>query len=252
MDKTALVLSGGGLFGAYQSGAWLRLSQSVSIDLVAATSVGALNGWWIASKSSAQHLTERWLDPSAAALTALRPSWRGLLDWEALEDAVRRLTAAMSPVMPFGVTMVEFPRLRQRLVCSPEVTWRHLVAACSMPGGYPPRKIDGRWWVDGGVLDALPVWAAAEMGATRAIAINVLAVPPSKFLRGAARAVRALASKRPSAPGVEVLHISPPQALGTVRDTQTWRPDLIRRWIDQGFEDAARALKNAPGHWNVC
>ena len=44
----ALVLSAGGMFGAYQAGAWNVLSQRFQPDMVVGTSVGALNGWAIA------------------------------------------------------------------------------------------------------------------------------------------------------------------------------------------------------------
>src|SRR5579862_9012522 len=46
--KTALVLSAGGMFGAYQAGAWRELSASFRPDLVVGTSAGSLNGWSIA------------------------------------------------------------------------------------------------------------------------------------------------------------------------------------------------------------
>ena len=61
--------------------------------------------------------------------------------------------------------------------------------------GYPPVRIDGKLYVDGGVMDILPIWAAAEMGATRVIAVNVLPLMPSWPLRAAARVVRWLGPK---------------------------------------------------------
>ena len=63
MIKTALVLSGGGMFGAYQAGAWKALSREISPDMVVGASVGALNGWLIASGVAAEELEQRWLDP---------------------------------------------------------------------------------------------------------------------------------------------------------------------------------------------
>src|SRR2546427_8151414 len=43
MTKTALVLSGGGMFGAYQAGVWKALSHELSPDIVVGASVGALD-----------------------------------------------------------------------------------------------------------------------------------------------------------------------------------------------------------------
>src|SRR6266540_2616244 len=60
-SKTALVLSAGGMFGAYQAGAWSVLSEVVKPDLVIGASIGSLNGWLIAGGSSAAELEQRWL-----------------------------------------------------------------------------------------------------------------------------------------------------------------------------------------------
>jgi NTE family protein len=241
--KTAIVLSGGGLFGAYQAGVWLRLSHVLRPDLVVGTSVGALNGWWIASGASAEGLAAKWLDPESAALTAWRPTWRGLLDRDGLRSNVRRLTEELTPVLPLGITLVEIPRLHSRLVRYPEITWQHLVASCSVPGGYSPARLNGRWLIDGGVLDSLPVWAAVEMGATRVIGVNVLAVAPSRLLRAAARTVRAVArERRARGDGLDIVRIDPSQALGTLRDTYHWRRENIERWIELGERDAEKAI----------
>ncbi len=43
----ALVLSAGGMFGAYQAGVWKALSRSFHPDLIVGASVGALNSWAI-------------------------------------------------------------------------------------------------------------------------------------------------------------------------------------------------------------
>src|SRR5690606_32210007 len=45
----------------------------------------------------------------------------------------------------------------------------------ALPLFYPPAEIDGRHYVDGGVLDALPFEYAAELGADRIVAIDVTA-----------------------------------------------------------------------------
>ena len=49
MRRKALVLSAGGMFGAYQAGAWEVLSQSFQPDIVIGASIGSLNGWAIAA-----------------------------------------------------------------------------------------------------------------------------------------------------------------------------------------------------------
>src|SRR5579884_4471337 len=65
--KTALVLSAGGMFGAYQAGAWEVLSDVLKPDLIVGASIGAINGWAIAGGCPPAELVERWLTLDCAA-----------------------------------------------------------------------------------------------------------------------------------------------------------------------------------------
>src|SRR5262245_61644149 len=97
---TALVLSGGGLFGAYQAGAWRALERVIRPDLIVGASVGALNGWCIASGLSADGLIQRWLAPQAGDLMRFRfPAWpwQGFFDARPLRDQARTLVRELKP-----------------------------------------------------------------------------------------------------------------------------------------------------------
>jgi NTE family protein len=48
-------------------------------------------------------------------------------------------------------------------------------ASCALPVFYEPALIDGRYHVDGGIADALPIGRAAERAATHVIAVDVSA-----------------------------------------------------------------------------
>ena len=121
--------------------------------------------------------------------------WNGLIDPAALARQVQDWFVRFKPRVPYSTTIVEVPRLRLVRVPHEQITPQHLMAACAIPSGYPPVRINGRLYVDGGVLDVLPIWAAAEMGATRVIAVNVLPVMPSRPLRAVLRVVRFLGQK---------------------------------------------------------
>ena len=154
--KTALVLSGGGMFGAYQAGAWKALSREFAPDMVVGVSVGALNGWYIASGASADDLERHWLDPASGGLMAHRTPrlpW-SIFDPRPLEMRAKFLVENYKPRVDFGVVLLQLPRLRPKLVRNSEITWRHLVATCSVPGGFPPVRIGGALYCDGGLLDA--------------------------------------------------------------------------------------------------
>ena len=59
----ALVLSGGGMFGAWQAGAGSILADHFAPDLIVGASVGSLNGYLIASGVTPGQLREYWLEP---------------------------------------------------------------------------------------------------------------------------------------------------------------------------------------------
>lgn len=242
--KTALVLSAGGMFGAFHAGAWRTLARVLQPDLVVGTSIGALNGWAIAGGCRPEELVELWLDPAAAVLGGVRPArrpWRGFFDFSPCERRIRELWARYRPRVEVGVTATQLPALRPRLFRDSEIDWRHLAAACAVPFCFPAVSIDGRYYWDGGLLSALPIWAAAELGAQRVIAIQALPEVPSRVIRMAVRAVRTF-RRAPGPPEqIQLLLISPGGPLGTLRDAVLWNRDNACRWIEWG-ERAAKAV----------
>jgi NTE family protein len=240
----ALVLSAGGMFGAYQAGAWNVLSRRFRPDLVVGASVGALNGWAIAGGCSAAELLDMWRAPATGGLMKLRfpfVPWNGFIDPTALARQVQDWYTRFKPRVPYSTTVVEVPRLRLVRVPLEQITPAHLMASCAVPFGYPPVRINGRLYVDGGLLDILPIWAAAEMGATRVIAVNALPVMPFHPLRAVVRVVRLVGRKPAAVTGLDVVLIRPRAPLGSIRDALTWTPENMRRWIQQGEDDAAAA-----------
>lgn len=243
---TALVLSAGGMFGAYQAGVWNVLSQRFQPDMVVGTSAGALNGWAIAGGCSPGDLLATWRDRATAATMRLRLPilpWKGFIDPAGLARYVQDWYARFQPRIPFSLTVVEIPRLRQVRIPHERITPAYLMASCAVPFGYPPVRIDGKLYVDGGLLDILPIWAAAEMGATRVIAVNALPLMPSRTLRAGARVVRWLSPKhKPTATPapLDVVVIRPGTQLGSIREALTWNPERVRQWIQQGEDDAAK------------
>src|SRR5438128_1449104 len=112
--KSALVLSAGGMFGAYQVGAWKALAGAFQPDVVVGASVGALNGWAIAGGCSAGDLKELWLGSGPA----LSYKWRfprtfmeGMAASESFEARVRELYFAFRPRTEFGLTLTALRRL---------------------------------------------------------------------------------------------------------------------------------------------
>ena len=251
-EKTALVLSAGGMFGAYQAGAWRVLSDHVRPDIVTGASVGALNGWPVAGGCTPQHLVERWLDAATGEVLTVRED-RGFgngwsnhrwFDQAPLRAYAQSLYDDYTPQVEFGLAIVKLPDLATQLVRHPHITAEHLVATASIPLVLPPVQIGGDRYVDGGLMEKMPIWAAIEMGATHIVAIDCLLVS-NWWLRAGMGLFRRLKQKRQLPPDLSLILVAPEEPLGTWNDAVVWRPENIRRWIAMGERDAARALKAA-------
>jgi predicted acylesterase/phospholipase RssA len=219
--KTALVLSGGGMFGAWQAGAWLALADRLRPDLIVGASVGCLNGYAIAGGATPQQLIDFWMQPDIGALRSLPVTIQSLMLRHPLN-------------MPYAVVLTDLLRLKPRIF-STDLTWQHLAASCAIPGVLPQYKIGARWYTDGGLLNPLPVWAAIELGATRIVALHVLPEIPSSLLKPFVKGFRRVAGHNPPLPDhVSVTILKPDHPLGSVTDALRWQRDNIHRWIGQG------------------
>jgi predicted acylesterase/phospholipase RssA len=218
------------MFAAWGAGVWNVLHKRVRPDMIVGASAGAWNGWALAGGASPEYLVREWLDPAAHRLMQPGLHRAGILRPDALHRKARELAERFRPRIPFGLVMVEVPSMRLRLVRGPEITWRHLAATCSIPFCFPPVRIDGRYYVDGGWRGALPLWGAEAMGARRAIAVNAWTVGPFRLLHR-------VAGRRASA-ALEVIRLEPSQPLGSFVASMRWTEANIRRWIELGERDA--------------
>ena len=242
-DKTALVLGAGGVFGAYQAGVWKALADSFVPDLVVGASIGALNGWLIAGGCPPGQLAHLWLNSEEHR--RIRPRlprrvWQGWLDLTPVERALADLFARFPPRLEYAAVVTDLLRRRPRIFTAREMTPKHLLASCAVPGAFDLQRLDGRLCADGGLVAALPVWAAVELGATRIVAVNVLPEPP-RALRLVRLGGRRLSRYRtPDVSGTQVIELGPEQPLGSFFHMLRYRRQEVERWIAQGERDALR------------
>ena len=145
--------------------------------------------------------------------------------------------ARFTPRIEFAVVVTDAMRLEPRIFRGPEITWRHLAASCAIPGVLRQYRIGGRWYTDGGLLNPLPVYAAAELGATRIIALNALPQVPSRLLRPFVNGFRHVAGHHPPlAEAVKLVSIDTGGALGSMSEALRWNGDNIERWMDLGYQ----------------
>ena len=243
----ALVLGGGGLFGAYQVGVWELLQREFHPDMVVGASIGSINGWAIAGGCPARDWTQEWLSMGGREQPRFRwprSLFDGLFDTAAVEDFVRELMQRFPLRLRYGAVLTSIPDLQQKAFWNGDVTWRHICASCGVPLVLKQYQLEGRWWADGGLLSAVPVQSAIAAGANRIVAVDILPSRPPAPLRAGRIALRALAGYRPAAipEDVRVVRIEPGEALGRWIRTAVWDRDSIGAWIERGREDAERAL----------
>ena len=241
---TALVLSAGGMFGAYQAGAWKVLAETFQPDLIVGASIGAVNGWAIAGGCEPDELIRSWLNLEEAAHYRWKlPSsvFGGVLDSRPLQRAIRHIYDSYRPRVDFAMVVTDLLRLRPRIVPAREVTGDHLVATTAIVGIFDQVRIGGRLISDGGLLSVVPLWAAAELGARKAVVIDVLPKPPGLLAKTVVGAMRRMSPFRAVVPPeMDVIRIAPPGLLGRPLESLYWTHRNAAKWILQGQEDAAR------------
>ena len=218
------------MFGAWQAGAWRALARRFKPDLVVGASVGSINGYAIASGWTPDELCHWWQQP-------------GVASFGHLPEIVCRLIATRPLELEYAVVLTDMLRLKPRTITGPVIHAEHLLASCAVPLAARPRRIDGHWYLDGGLLNPLPVWAAVELGATRIIALNALPNIPSALLRPFVKAFRYGFGHHPSLPsGVELTTLVPHRPLGSLHDAISWNPENAARWIEQGATEAGTEI----------
>jgi NTE family protein len=227
MAKKALVLSGGGMFGAWQAGAWSVLARHFQPDLIVGASVGSLNGYAIAAGASPERLCDSWRRPHSIDSASLHGTIAELLSYPLKLD--------------FAIVLTDLARMQPVTFRGSQITAPHLAASCAVPPVRLPVKIDGRWYLDGGLLNPLPVFAAVELGATDILAIHVLPQLPGVVLPLLAKPFLAAFGHKPLLPsGVRVATFSPPDRLGTWLEAVRWKENNSRRWLLEGAQAAEK------------
>jgi NTE family protein len=248
--RTALALSAGAMFGAYQAGAWKALAPRFEPDAVYGASVGSLNGWAIAGGVPPDLLSERWMRAEAAGQFRfqLPKHWLdGVLRVPFLEEWIQEMVAHSTPRVEYALVMTRTWPLRPELVRGPEVTWRHLASSCAMPVLFPHYRLNGAVYTDGGLMQAMPLWPLRALGCDRAVAVNCLPTLPFPGGRLASRLMRRMSRHDFSAGSpAEVICIQPAEPLGNADDFLRWKPRKIERWMEQGYHDATAVLQAHP------
>jgi NTE family protein len=230
-EAVTLVLGGGGQFGAWQAGFCLALEGRLPIRAVLGASIGAVNGWAVASGVPAAEWAARWRNPGPEARLPWRVPHRwlgGLLDSTPFDEFLRDLCSRHQPRLPYGCALVRLRWLRQRLVLYPDAGWRHLAASCAMFGMLPSVRLEGETYIDGGTRAAVPLWAAAEMGPATVLAVDIFHAGEWQEYASA---------------GGRTLIARPGESLGSFLDMLNYDSAHAAAWVEMGRRAGEEALR---------
>lgn len=155
-----LVLSGGGARGIAHLGVLKALTeQGVRIDHIAGTSAGAIAGVMFANGYTPDESLK--ILESSSFMKHLRPAWNrmGLLRIDTAIDLYRKYIPHDSfegLQIPLHVAAVDLNEGHLDVFESGELI-RPVLASCCLPGIFEPMLLNKRQYVDGGVLNNLPV-----------------------------------------------------------------------------------------------
>ena len=174
----AFVLSGGGSLGAVQAGMLEALLESEIVpDVLVGTSIGAANAAFLAAEPSlprARALSELWRSLKPRDVFPIGP----LRTFRAVRKGSLFSTAPLRELIERHSTysMIERAPVSLRIVAADFADGSEIVfdsgpvadavlASTALPGVFPPHSINGHLYLDGGLVDHVPLRPAIAMGA---------------------------------------------------------------------------------------
>ncbi|MCB0914951.1 MAG: patatin-like phospholipase family protein [Actinobacteria bacterium] len=186
--RTAFVLGGGGLLGAAEVG-MLRalLERGIVPDLIFGTSIGAINGALLATGPTLdtvarmEHLWSQ-MRQDGPFNTSLRSLFTSVVRSAGIHlYPTEELQVLLRDTLPptFADLPTHFSCCAASIERSAEVWFADgelvpaVLASSALPGVFPPVEIDGEHYIDGGIVNSIPLDRARKQGATRAYVLQV-------------------------------------------------------------------------------
>lgn len=184
--KIGLALGSGGARGWCHLGVLSALEEmGVEADIIAGCSAGALVG--AAEAGGVRRELETWAraltQGSFLQLVDLRPARGGLFAGREIANVLSRWGLDCE----IGDLKRRFVAVATDLETGREVWLREgpllpaVRASVSMPGIFTPQLIDGKWLVDGGLTNPVPISVVRALGADVIIGVNPNAKPPGRI-----------------------------------------------------------------------
>jgi NTE family protein len=241
--------------------------RDVRPDMIIGTSVGALNGVFLAARTSDQGLEELarlWRSLRRKDVFPMGPlqgmlGYYGARNWlvrpQSLEDLVRehmRFQRLEDAPVPLHIVATEIMSGTEVLLSRGD-TLKAVMASSAIPGVFPSVEIEGRELVDGGIANNAPLSHALALGATTVYVLPAgyactLPHPPKSALGMALQALtiligRGLAIDVERYDGHYALRLVPPLCPLDVSPTDFSRAQEL---IDRGYQSTRDWLNLDP------
>ncbi|MFI5954874.1 patatin-like phospholipase family protein [Cryptosporangium sp. NPDC051539] len=188
MGRTvAFVLGGGGVLGAVEVGMIRALYDAgIHPDHVVGTSIGALNGVVLAAsppEETTERLTELWASPAAREVfrASMARQVGQLVRTGTHAHSAAPLRNLLKPLegllfedlrIPFQCCAASIERAAEQWFESGPLI-DAVLASCAVPGLLPPVRIGDEHYLDGGLVNSIPVGRAIELGADLVFVLQV-------------------------------------------------------------------------------
>lgn len=197
MEKTAIVLSGGGSCGAYEIGVWKALRKlKLKYDIITGTSIGALNGLMMIqndydkayetwSNIDYNILFEEQIDKVKSNKEVYLIYLNNLLkhggmnpkNLELLIEKLYDEKKFRNSSLEYGIVTYNFSKLKTEVFTKEELNGSnikdYLMASATCFPAFKMKKINDQNYIDGGFSDNLPINLAVDLGADRIIAVDL-------------------------------------------------------------------------------
>ncbi len=261
---TAFVLSGGASLGSIQTGMLLALAEAgITPDFIVGTSVGAVNGGWVASRldvAGISGLADVWRSLSRRDVFPTRPiigllGFLGTLPSLVPASGLRRLlnrhlqfARLEDAPIPLHVVATDVLSGHDVLLSSGNAV-DAIAASAAVPAILPPVRINGRDLMDGGVVNNTPLSHAVALGADVVYVLPTgyacdLAAPPRGVIAIALHALTLAINRRLAADisrfeGQVALRVVPPLCPVHISPLDFSHGSLL---IDRAHRETARWL----------
>lgn len=257
MAKLGLVLSGGGSKGAYEIGVYKALKKlHKKVDIVTGTSIGAINGMFVAQKDLKGAL-KLWKNISFKTLydeeefpvleneklSKIYMQYAkgfindGGLDIYKMKDIFNKYFKPhkfFKSDIDYGLVTYNFTKNKPVLKTKKDLTKDnikdYILASASCYPAFKPYLIDNEMYIDGGYYDNLPINLAIELGATEIIAVDLRAIGFKKNVKDKT---------------VDITYIAPNNKIGSFL---VFDKNQAKKSIKFGYNDTMKIFNKLEGN----